>query len=404
MAMDLVAELASTSGEVVFIGILPLGLERLPHRRAIDDCSGRVQILLLCESDSDLFARSLSTDTPLAQPRLGFAQMRFRRNLLHDLSANNPAITALNLYVPVSVYVARFGDRIFASPVTERVPTLADYVEVTPEHAWFSIVSQYVEFYTGSGYGRRFAGKRSVEAIELYDQDRAPRGIFPRNCFYDTDFHQYVIWDFVFDRTGRMLIHQRDLNAKDNRGMWDKSVGGHVDFSRELSSTKTAVRELIEELFEDESNKETMAHFTESEANIVYLGDWRFSKRAMRPLEEIRHLSRHEWAYFSLPGTLQVDTPRHMPDGAVRRLRVIADVYVFIANDQLEVHRLKNSQFRLVTIPELKTEIEQRSYVGPTGEVEVFEAAPDLRTIMSGPLRDVLEEISEAVSYIFASG
>ncbi len=405
--LDLWNCLSNATEQVTLVGVLPLHvasastLERFSqHLRAT-----KASVLILCESDDELFRRSLSLDTADAEQRLSFRELRFRRDLFHELADNFTAaakerIDIRNAYAPLTLNLARFDSRFYCVPV---VDTLADadlYEEIDERHPWHRSVVHYEE-YLRAGYGARFTAARDAEVIELYDQERAPRGLFPRGCFYDTDYHQYVIWDFIFDRAGNLLIHQRAQNAKDNRGMWDKSVGGHVDWSRELTSARTAVRELIEELFEDELNKESMAHFTESEANVIYMGDWRPDKRGRRPLEEIRGFKGNEWAYFSLRDQLQLDTPRYFTD-RVKRLRVIADIYLFIANRDLRVENLKNSQFRLVRVTDLKSEIDRSPALEPgASSTSGFLASPDLRYVMSGPLREVLEEVSQAVRFVF---
>ena len=64
-----------------------------------------------------------------------------------------------------------------------------------------------------------------------YNQKREPLGIQPRDSFLNSK-------------------NAKD-NAKDNRGMWDKSVGGHVERS-DLESSKAIAREVAEELYTDE--------------------------------------------------------------------------------------------------------------------------------------------------------
>jgi hypothetical protein len=187
--------------------------------------------------------------------------------------------------------------------------------------------------------------------------------------------------------------------------MWDKSVGGHVDWRKELSSHETAVREMIEELFEDETNKQYMAWFTESKENIVFLGDWRPEKRGKSPLEEAARYQT-EWVYFRVPGQLQINSPRVLPDGTERRLRCLVDVYIVVANARLTKERLdelRNSRFRLVSLGELKTEIDAGRYIDTDGKAHEFIPSPDLHTIMSGKLREVLEEASQYVKFTFGS-
>jgi len=400
--VDLWNELGSATEKITIVGVLPLRLDSpVTVRELTNLISGTsVRVAILCESDSDLFNRSLSLDTPQAKPRYSFSELKFRRDLFHEIpdaiDASNVEIK--NSYSPISLYLISIDNRFYCAPVTNVIPELQDYILLKEDSPWYSLAKGF-ETYLTDGYGSRFTASPDAEVIELYDQQRAPRGLFPRSCFYDTDYHQYVIWDFIFDRNGNLLIHQRSANAKDNRGMWDKSVGGHVDWSREMTSARAAVREMIEELFEDELNKETMAHFTETEANIVYLGDWRPEKRGRRPLEEIRLFKKNEWAYFSLREQLQIDTPRHF-EGGVRQLRVIADVFLFVASTELRVDKLKNSQYRLVRVTDLKSEIDLGQYTNEQGEQCAFEPAPDLRYVMAGPLREILEKAAQSIRFV----
>ena len=75
------------------------------------------------------------------------------------------------------------------------------------------------------------------EMLVMYDRENVPRGIFPRKAFYNTDFQRYSVWLLVFTRDGRILLHKRAPDAKDNRGMWDKvgrracRYSGSVEFA-----------------------------------------------------------------------------------------------------------------------------------------------------------------------------
>ena len=418
MSFDLLAELRQAKREIAVLGILPLALdaERLRSTLlAVLEQSPTLCLRLLCESDDDLFYRSLSTDTPFAEPRLAFAALRFRRNLVVHLQNEwvsraeaNPEdagrFQASIVYTPVTAYIVRLdGEHLFQAPVLPGVPRLDDFTMLPSESLAANQADACISYVLDATRGGRYVAPLDAEVIQLYDQDRAPRGIFPRESFYDTDYHQFVVWDFVFDRAGNLLIHQRAANAKDNQGMWDKSVGGHVDWSKELSSSEAAVRELIEELFEDELNREAMAHFTESERNVIHLGDWRPDKRGLRALEEIRHF-REELAFFTLPIELQTDTPRYLPDGTTRNLRVIVHAYIFVANrrlSQTSLGRLANSTFRLLRPGQIKTEIQRGVFEDADGVERPFAPTPDLRAIMTGRLRDVLEEVSEMIRCTF---
>ncbi len=416
MSVNLRREFFSAESSVEVIGILPLDLLLQDLSELFTDLllqKPDLSFEIVCESDNELFTRSLSLDTPFSKERRSFASMRLARKLLLNLhctwqeeqkGSGAERFRVNLLHMPLTQYLIRIDSRkIFAAPVTHRLPNLADYELVTTDSVLHGWLADYLDFLFDERRGRRLMADSNTEILELYDQDRLPRGTFPRDSFYDTDYHQLVIWDFIFDRAGNLLIHRRGPNAKDNRDMWDKSVGGHVDWKSEFSTAKAAVRELVEELFEDELNKEAMAHFTESQRNTIYLGDWRTDKRGLYALHEIRTLGE-AWAYFSLPEPRKIDSPRHLPDGTVRRLRVFAECFLFVANAKLSpenLETLQNSDFRLLPVAQLKTELESGVFTTQDGSVELFRGSPDLNTIMTSELREILDEFSQLVQVVF---
>jgi len=184
--------------------------------------------------------------------------------------------------------------------------------------------------------------------------------------------------------------------------MWDKSVGGHADFSLDIDTSRAVVRELIEELYEDES-RETSKFWAVTDDQMVYLGDWRPKERKQAPFREIRAFTK-EWAFFRVRDSQHLYSPRTLGDGVIRPLRVIADVFLFVAGHELNEENLlglKNSEFKLLTLGELKSAVEKSLR---NEEVEGFDTknsvprfTPDLTNIMTGKLRDELEEFSQYV-------
>jgi len=449
--MEFKREIKSVKKELTIIGIINLEIDFNDFAEDFLNLFKKNKKLLLnilYEFDNQLFSYSLCTDTSYAEPRISFTDLKFKRDLIFSLKDSilnlggcfsekeidtitqkikkresiskdveskykkskqiSDRINILQTHLPISLNVMKFDDKIYFLSTLDRIGAIKDYKEFSENDSWFSQVKGYIENYLDKSKTGKYSAKHGTEIIELYDQNKVPRGIFPRNCFYDTDYHQFVIWDFIFDRQGNMLIHKRKDNAKDNREMWDKSVGGHVDWDKELSSEKTAVREMIEELFEDELNKETMSHFTESEKNIIYLGEWRPKKRKGLPLEEVKNFKGTEWVYFKIPEQLKINTPRHFPDGSIKRLRVIVDSYIFIANqtlspENLKALGLKNSPFRLMPLSQLKNETDLGKYINDKGEEEEFIPTPDLEYIMTGSFRDMLEEVSQYIKYTLQS-
>jgi hypothetical protein len=196
--------------------------------------------------------------------------------------------------------------------------------------------------------------------------------------------------------------------------MWDKSVGGHIEFT-DYHTSRAAYREVIEELFteEPEDIKSDLKKWAISDEEVIYLGDWRPETRKWYPFREIRSFGR-EWAFFRLrevEGFERLYSPRTLPGGKTRRLRVIPDIFLFVAGPQLNedfLGRLKNSTFKLIELPELKSAMD-RAIAGE--EVPGFdenrfdenkikatpEFTPDLKEIMTGKLRGVLEDFSQYI-------
>jgi tetratricopeptide (TPR) repeat protein len=381
------------------------------------------EVVVMCESDNFLFAKSFTLDTDRVKNRRSFRQLRFVRDRALDLPVllkeagvsddkMDDHIKVQTIHLPIPIAVVQIDGRIFANLWLHEVE---DYFEeITEDHPWHSLMNNYVSTYFDPDRGRKYASHPEDELLELYDHDRIPRGIYPRASFYDTDHSQLVVWAFVFDRQGRLLIHRRSDNAKDNQGMWDKSVGGHVEFS-DYHTSRAAYREVIEELFteEPEDVRSDLKKWAISDEEVIYLGDWRPDRRKWYPFREISSFDR-EWAFFQLRGIEGFErlySPRTLPNGTERRLRVIPDIFLFVAGPQLDedfLRKLKNSTFKLIELPELKS-VMDKAIAG--AEVPGFDEnrfdedqintipkfTPDLRNIMTGKLRDILEEFSQYI-------
>lgn len=191
------------------------------------------------------------------------------------------------------------------------------YEKIDANNLWYDDYVKYLQAYLEKkDCSIKYSGKalyedegHDDEILELYDVDRVARGLYPRDCFYETNNSQLVIWDFVFSRSGKLLLHKRKWNAKDNVGMWDKSVGGHVDYSIDFDSTDAATRELVEELFNDEGALQTHGADTsfhkEDTSKFVFLGEWNKDSRYDAPFKEIQDHPKR-WFYFRLPKSTSI--------------------------------------------------------------------------------------------------
>ncbi len=408
----------SSTSKVTIVGTLPFAdpdswptvCEALFARMDSVD----LQCQVIGESDNALFQHSLRTDTPylsdtLAE-RIAFPQLKLQRGIVRTEVEKMGRSGSFRLStLPLPLYVVQADNSLWYLPVSGANDKLTLYRKLDSGDPWYGMVSSMMSQLLDEERDGRYLVAPEKELLELFDQDCIPRGIYPRDCFYNSDHYQFVVWAFVFSRDGKLLIHQRSENAKDNQGMWDKSVGGHVDFEKERSSADAASRELIEELYTKEKNQQTghtYSLLSEDVSKTLFLGNWRPSAGA-NSLNQISALERdtdqgeEPWVFFQIPGTIKHNTPRLMPadkGGGVRKLRVLADVFIFIANTSLtesSFGQLENSVYRLVSPSQLKS----WSELGLDDKGNVFNVTPDLEYILSGKLRDTLAEVSQLIQY-----
>lgn len=275
---------------------------------------------------------------------------------------------------------------------------------------------QFIDFYANPATGGVYLSKPRDEMIQAYDRNGIPRAIFPRSCFYTTEFSRYSVWGFVFNRKSELLLHQRGLFVSDGRGLWDKSMGGHVDL-RDSSTSVTAMRELLEEMFlpQAEYTKYIMADL----GDIVNFGDWNPRKRPEATFKEaFAGLGASDWVMLratdpsGAPLTVTRVSERRIHDCdsfVVRKTAFRSDVYLFIApagyldsGEQLAA-LLRHSEesgaaagHRLVSIDGLRQWIADEEKKGT--EREVF---TDDVLFVNLQYRELLEKFAEFISFIF---
>lgn len=209
-------------------------------------------------------------------------------------------------------------DVIWYCFTTLGLPEISMYRKITEQsdNNLYSQLSAYVGFLLDQDTGGKYLSKPDDELIELYDMKDMPRGIYPRKAFYTTNFQRYSIWAFIFNRKGELLLQQRSPFTKDNRGLWDKSAGGHVDL-KDSSTIITAKRELVEELFLPEA--EFSKYMSADLGDIVDFGEWNIEKRPEKSLrDEFDGLEPNDWVVFRAtdskgePMMIQRKSPRVM--------------------------------------------------------------------------------------------
>jgi hypothetical protein len=318
-----------------------------------------LRILILCESDNENFNQSLCTDAVSSINRLSFATLSVHRDRImgtvkkdglieeiRDLVKNEPQekqilkrieVKQINLRLPVNIIEA--DGKIWCCIITNSAAGLDSYFTVDENRRLKDDLLEFIDFYINPEKGGIYLSQPREELIYLYDRNGIPRGIFPRSCFYTTEFSRYSIWGLIFNRKGELLLQQRSMTAKDGMGLWDKSIGGHVDLL-DSSTSITAERELVEEMFLPEA--EYTKYLRADLGDIIHFGEWNPKKRPERAFRgAFAGLSESDWVMFRAtdihgePLAVTRVSERRITDnnGKVASKRTVfrSDVYLFIA-------------------------------------------------------------------------
>jgi hypothetical protein len=427
---------------IVVIGVNPLAphLEQAARFFAnLLTVNDALRVTILYESDSENFNQSLILDSPAAPSRTSFANLTLHRNRIageapgtgfardvleqidnaeiRQSASGRLFLRQVNLRLPVSMI--HVDSRMWFSLTTTALGTVATYREVPPEDPLFRQLAEYEEFYLASNKGGVYLSKPGEELIQLFDKQAFPRGIFPRSSFYTTDFQRFSVWGFVFNRRGELLLQRRSMQTKDNRGLWDKSIGGHVDL-QDSSSFITAQRELVEELFLPEA--EFTKYVRADLGDIMNFGDWNPAKRPERSFKEaFGALARADWVQFratdhdGTPLTLTRTSIRryHEKDDVVVSRRTVfrSDVYLFVAppsyiDTHEEMKKLVQlaevqgaaSDHRLISVDDLRIWIDQTERDGTAADTFT-----DDLLFINIEYRPMLERFAEFVKFVSRS-
>ena len=282
------------------------------------------------------------------------------------------------------------------------------FEKITKQHLWYDEFNKYFQAYFevelgAKKYSTEITTKgNQKEVILMYNDKRHCLGQLPRLSFLDITKSKLVIWGMIFTRDGKVLIHKRDDNAKDNRGMWDKSIGGHVDMEEDTVDTvKAAAREMLEELYkieEEDQGQHSASEKKKINPDIpIFLGEWRDEMRQKLPFKEI--INNKDTIYFFRMNydfsKRSVDSPRVLPDGRELPVKCFVDMYIFIMgedfNEDCNEKRLQNSSYKLFALDELNDCYlgEDITYFNKKSDkevTEIFKATPDLKKIITGEL------------------
>ncbi len=85
-----------------------------------------------------------------------------------------------------------------------------------------------------------------TEIFDVVDTNDSVIDQQPRHIVHQKNLLHRAVHALVFDETDRMYIQKRSMSKDTNPGLWDTSVGGHLD--SEESYDQAVIRETEEEL------------------------------------------------------------------------------------------------------------------------------------------------------------
>lgn len=429
---DLQEKMEAAEKKVVILGVTPLGddfdWERFADIVSPKIANGSLELRVFRESDNFIYGKSLISENKEISGDIksySFTQLMYaynaaiqelRKSIYKNCCENNRlrkeeleksrkfyrtnfSVRTMCLDIPIpSIYID--GEYYITMSLTKFFSNDRLYEHIDSKNLWYDAYLKYFDAYLNnescskkySATARYSDEGHDDEILELYDVDRVARGLYPRDCFYSTINSQLVIWDFVFSRNGKLLLHKRKWNAKDNVGMWDKSVGGHVDYSEDFDSTDAATRELIEELFTDEGVFQTHGagiNFHKENINaFIFLGDWNDAQRYDAPFKEIQDHPK-QWYYFRLPKSTSIrrQSNRIMPPIFKDSNGMVIDAYDFksyFTNDQL-LELVKNGnlgKFNGLVDEQIMSKLEATDIMELLDQVRIKDGKVDLSEIV----------------------
>jgi hypothetical protein len=392
--------------------------------------NGELKVEIICESESDLTYNSLvSANKKVSkqdrsydignfmriknEPKIQVRDELVRRKCKHiepkgDLKGERKdeeqCFSLRTCYWRIPVPTINIDDDYYITLSLTKFCAQGKFEKITSEHLWYDEFRKYFQAYFDEELGvKKYSTEitekdNRTEVILMYNDKRHCLGQLPRQSFLDITKSKLVIWGMIFTRDGRVLIHKRGKNAKDNRDMWDKSIGGHVDMEKDTVDTvKAAAREMLEELYKIEAEDQgahTAIEIKEINPDIpIFLGEWREEMRQTLPFKEISnnreaiYCFRMNYDFSKRP----VDSPRMVPNGNESPVKCFADMYVFIMGEDFNEKKLENSNFKLFELHELYDCYlgEDITYYSKDDKKEVtekFKPTPDLKKIISGEL------------------
>jgi len=328
--------------ELIIVGVNPIINYLVGNPQYIADMlkvNPNLNITIIYENVTENFNQSLFYDRKYSANKIDYEKLKGLRNRLlgnenrrggfidsvlshfdkslHEAVKSRIKLLQNNLRHSVNLILA--DDVIHHCVTTLEVPSLDLYETITRKinEKLYIHFENYIRFLLNKKTGGLYLSEEGEELIQLYDNDNFPRGIYPRKAFYSAEYQRYSIWAFIFNRKGELLLHKRSEFTADNRSLWDKSAGGHVDL-KDRSTILTAKREVVEELFMPEA--EFTQYMTEKIRDFIDFGEWDIQKRPESYFKsDFEGLDSNDWVVFrpidretGYPMTIRRKSPRIM--------------------------------------------------------------------------------------------
>ena len=396
--------------------------------------AGELQVEIICESESALNYSSLISankrvsgedrsynignfmnikNAPLQKVREYLVSNNCKYIEPEEDSKEKQCFSLRTSYLPIPVPVINIDDDYYIAFALTAFCDLNKFEKITEAHNWNDELKKYFNAYFEAPLGAKkysteiSAKDNKMEVLAMYNDKRHVLGQLPRDSFLDTTKVKVVVWGMLFSRDGRVLIHKRGTNAKDNQDMWDKSIGGHVDLEKDtVDTTKAVAREMLEELYKVEDAAQgghsKVEKMIVNEDKPIFLGHWRTEMPNTIPFSLIKN-KKDDIFYFRLNYDFSrkpVDSPRILPDGTEMPVKCCADVYVFIMQEGFEntIDNLENSKYKLLELYELNDAYQEKLIdIEKDGQKETveFKPTPDLKKILTGELGTELNRFAD---------
>lgn len=425
---ELMIKIKKAKKKVRFLGVLAFDIkwEEVREQWLKQINEGELNVEIICEAEQFVCNQSLiASDKRVSGENRSYelgsfmnilaAPMNNLRKYLVDHECNNlePSVdgeqhfSLRTCYLNIPIPTVNIDEDYYIALSLTRFNGLDKFEKITPKHLWYEELVKYFNAYFDIDFGAKkysteYTKKgNKLEVIQTYNEKRQPMGILPRDSFSNTKQVKLVVWGLIFTRDGKLLIHQRKKNAKDNQGMWDKSVGGHVDIN-DIDTPKAMAREMAEELYKvelDEQGGHDKTDFMNVNADkMVFLGEWRPDLRYTMPFWDVNN-KKDEYYYFRFNypfSSIARNSERHLPDGKIIDVSVFVDVYVCIAAESFDISKLQNSRYKLLELYELK-DCFNEGRITVNGVTEDFKPTPDLKAIIRSDMWDQLSSFSDYI-------